>query len=222
MIKLSTALAVFFCAALFTAPAFAQVPKAPANPESPEYHTCNDTTDCAAVNPPCGNLLAFNREHAAEMQAWYDYVRPRFECGSAPQNTNESPVCSPAHRCMMAPPGASVPARDNPAYCDQAEDCVTVTGTCGRLGFSNKMNEQQTQAKLGDPNAQVGCDYQETRIPTNLRCEEHLCKADLVNQLPESQQPEGDPSQFPQGSGEPPPTDNPAPQDNTQDSPVAP
>ncbi len=147
-----------------------------------KYHTCNDTTDCAAVNPPCGNLVAVNRDYAGEVQNWYDFVRPQFTCAFVPQNLSASPVCNAAHLCAMAAAGSiNVPRKDNIAYCDVPDDCVLVTGKCGRKIAVNKENEDEATASAGDPNTST-CDYADERQMQSMDCKNHLCTAILQNQ----------------------------------------
>ena len=147
-----------------------------------KYHSCSDTTDCAAVNPPCGNIVAVNRAYAAEVQNWYDFVRPQFTCASVPQNLSASPVCNAAHLCTMAAAGSvNVPRKDNIAYCDLPKDCVLVTGTCGKKIAVNKENEEEATAAAGDPNAGL-CDYIDERQMTEMQCKNHLCTPILQNQ----------------------------------------
>ncbi|MEZ0262607.1 MAG: hypothetical protein ACAH80_16500 [Alphaproteobacteria bacterium] len=153
-------------------------PKVPNMASDPAYFACAVDSDCAAANPPCGRLKAFNRQYRREVQEWYDYVRPKSECNQTFDQLRMAPVCE-HNKCMMREMDEDHPSRDAPNYCEINEQCVVLTGRCGVKITVNRWHAAETQEKIGSAEA-PGCGATDTREVTNLRCEKHQCKADVA------------------------------------------
>lgn len=166
-------------AALFSFPALAgDAPKVPNMASDPAYFACSVDCDCAAANPPCGRLKAFNRAFRKEVQDWYNYIRPKMECDMNFNQLRMAPVCERG-KCQMREMEEDDPSRDAPNYCEINEQCVVLTGRCGVKITVNRWHAAETQEKIGSAEA-PGCGATELREATNLRCEEHQCKADFA------------------------------------------
>jgi hypothetical protein len=180
------AFAALMLATLAIPAAADDAPKVPRMASDPAYFACEADTDCAAANPPCGYLKAFNRQYRDEVQAWYNYVRPKSACGVAFDSLRLAPVCERG-RCTMKQMDKEDPSRDAPNYCEISDHCVVVTGRCGVKISVNKWHAAETQEKIGDP-AEEGCRAAETRAVVNLRCENHMCRADFAEAPAAAQQ----------------------------------
>ena len=166
-------------AALVSLPAQAgDRPKVPNMATDPAYFACAVDSDCAAANPPCGRLKAFNRQYRGEVQRWYDYVRPMSDCNATFNQLRMAPVCE-RKKCTMREMDEDHPSRDAPNYCEINDQCVVVTGRCGVKIAVNRWHAAETQEQIGSPDA-PGCGATETRETVNLRCEKHQCKADFA------------------------------------------
>jgi hypothetical protein len=171
-IILSIAVTAFLIAGSATAAA----PKPP-DWAAPELHACASDDDCASVNPPCGALLSVNRAYREEVQHWYDYVRPSFNCAVNANAARVAPACRHS-RCAMAPLERKAPDRDDPAYCEHDDQCVAVVGECGKTAAVNVWHEAEARHRLGTPGQGV-CADENPVAPANVRCEEHRCQADF-------------------------------------------
>ncbi|MBI1215550.1 MAG: hypothetical protein GC185_07005 [Alphaproteobacteria bacterium] len=157
-------------------------PPKPVNTQDGRVHTCRQTADCAAVIPPCGRTIAFNKAYAKQAQDWYDYVRLSVNCISRPDDSALSPVCR-GGVCIMAPPGPGVPEKSDPAYCQEDADCAAVTDGCGRISAVNTRNAQQTQARMDAQ--KLDCPLLRKTWLGKLSCTDHLCKAAVSNYPPQ-------------------------------------
>jgi hypothetical protein len=156
----------------------------PPNMQDSAVHRCGQTADCVAVNPPCGRHLAVNKDHAKQVQDWYDYVRGSMDCISKPDDSAWSPVCR-NRTCTMAPPGPGVPDKSDPGYCRQDTDCRAVTDNCQRVTALNKDHAPQEQARFDALKAAgAQCDWIAKTYTRGVHCENHICKADLSNYPP--------------------------------------
>lgn len=165
--------------------------------ENQGYYNCRDTVDCVALQPPCGNLRAFNRTYAPIVDKWYAYQKTFMGCVNPPQNTSYSPICSTAKKCIMSAPGLNAPKKDDPAYCDLPEDCSVVLGKCGRPVAVNNDNAWNTAA---DPDSFSTCSFVDDRLAGPVSCKQHLCTIQLYK-----------PGYAPDNAARPAPTDKSSP-----------
>lgn len=159
-------------------------PKPPApNMQDARVRTCKQTADCAAANPPCGHLVAVNKQSLSLVQNWYDYVGAQMNCLARPDDSALSPVCRNSV-CVMAAPGLGVPDKNNPAYCQDDTDCVAVTDVCKRISAVNAQHAQHTQAAFDAQNP-AQCQWMDTTYLTGVSCVDHLCKARVSDYKPQ-------------------------------------
>lgn len=175
--------------ALAALPAAAQEKKklySPPNLGEDKYYLCTQDSDCVTANLPCGRVVVVNQRTQGDVQGWYDFIAPRYQClGTIPPQKAENIACinnlCKADIKQETKEMPDTPVNRDPAYCEAPEDCAVVEGPCHKKIIVNRVFQKSLQEKYDRLRIMrmEGCFWPDNRIITNITCEKNTCGADL-------------------------------------------
>ena len=179
-----TAFAVLFClcAAIGAARAFNYFQP---NMADPIYTQCKTDDECLVIHPACSAPITVNRRHFQVVYTWYRHISQYKNC---PEDMDLPKVTKKQclkNRCTLEMTQPEPPKPDtskqalDPHYCDTTEECTVVLGDCCVKNFVNTKSAPHMQAEIKAKENLATCFFPDRRHVKNLRCENHLCTAEL-------------------------------------------
>ena len=151
-----------------------------------KYFTCKADNDCITASLPCGRVIVVNRGTHDDVQGWYNFINPRFQClPGAPQQQAEKIACV-KNMCSAdiheeKPLSPDAPEAKNPSYCNTVADCAIVLGPCQQKIVVNKIYQESMQKDYDRKHRMHmdNCFWPDNRSVKSTTCENNTCKIEL-------------------------------------------